>query len=134
MGQYHHAIVVRAPARAVFDYVSDVDNMARYVAHLSAARPAGGDTVHVEADVDGRREVGEGWLHVDAERRSMTWGSQGSGPYRGELRVGDDGGNATVEIVLHTEDVDDPAVDTTLGSTCAAIRQVMEQGSTSDPG
>jgi ribosome-associated toxin RatA of RatAB toxin-antitoxin module len=103
MGSYRYAGSADLSARRVFDYLADVRNLPRYLPAMTAAEPEGGDRVHVEAQVDGRTEAGEAWMHVDRERWRIEWGSEGPSDYHGKLQISDEGPErCTIELDLNT--------------------------------
>jgi uncharacterized membrane protein len=72
MGGCQHSVEVSAPAGQLFGYRSDVRNLPRYFAAMTSAEPAGGQSVHVAAKLDGSTEQGEAWFRVDQERQQLA--------------------------------------------------------------
>jgi hypothetical protein len=64
MGDYEHVATVTADPEALFSYLSDGHNLPEYFSAMRDAEPIGapshgGAEVHVVADVEGTRRVGE---------------------------------------------------------------------------
>jgi hypothetical protein len=118
MGSYRFSESADLSPERVFEYLSDVRNLPRYLPQMTAAEPVGGDRVKVEAQVDGRTEAGEAWVREEpAEHRSeefgsegpsdyygtIEWGSESENEYYGKLVITGDGPDrCTIEVDLHT--------------------------------
>lgn len=131
MGDYEHSTTVTADADALFGYLSDVHNLPDYFAAMREAEPTGGSShggaeVHVVAEVEGARREGDAWMTRDAERRTLSWGSEGPNGYRGDLHVEPAGGGSEVTVRLHTERADGPGIRAGLEQTLASIKQQVE--------
>jgi len=136
MGDYESSTTVDAPVDDLFEFLSKVENLPRYMDRMTHARSLPGDAVSVEARVepgdagtgegeDGARTVGgEAWFRIDADRRSLSWGSEGPNDYRGELDVVADGDGAKVTVRIHTERDDAPGITSGLEGTLATIRRL----------
>ncbi|WP_168582501.1 SRPBCC family protein [Gephyromycinifex aptenodytis] len=134
MPEFSKSIHVDVEPRRLFDYLSDVGNLPRYMPRLSHAEPAGDDgavqvTAHPKLP-DGRQvEVkGTAWTRVDELGRRFSWGSVGSrNNYRGTFDIDpvESGSQLTVTIV--SERADGAAVQTGLGDTLASIKNLVEQ-------
>ncbi|MCY7342514.1 MAG: SRPBCC family protein [Pseudonocardia sp.] len=126
MGDYEHRTTVTTDPEALFDYLSDVQNLPHYFAAMKSAERAEGSAVRTAAVVDGQLVEGEAWFTADGEARSIRWGSQGPNNYSGELTVTGSDGGAEVVVRLHTEHVDGPSIDDGLLHTLAQIKQNVE--------
>jgi hypothetical protein len=136
MGDYESSTTVDAPVDDLFEFLSKVENLPRYMDRMTHARSLPGDAVAVEARVepgdvgtdagtDGGRTVGgEAWFRIDADRRSLSWGSEGPNDYRGELDVVAEGAGARVTVRIHTERDDAPGIRSGLEGTLATIRRL----------
>ncbi|WP_214405356.1 SRPBCC family protein [Pseudonocardia lacus] len=131
MGDYEHTATVTADPDELFDYLSDVHNLPDYFAtmreaELTGASSHGGEEVHVVAEVEGAHREGEAWMTRDAERRTLTWGSEGPNGYRGDLRVEPAGDGSEVTVRLHTERADGPGIRAGLERTLTSIKEKVE--------
>jgi uncharacterized membrane protein len=134
MGDYERSTTVGMPVDDLFEYLSRVENLPRYMSRMTSARPVTGDEVEVEARIDpsadpstssGERTVtGEAWFHVDADGRRLEWGAEGPHDYRGELSVSPDGDGSTVVVRLHTMHDDAEAIEHGMDETLANIEQL----------
>ena len=109
MQEYEQSKVVAAPANEVFAWVSDVENLPKYLPPVKNAGiegPSEGDNpgekikTHVEIPDRGEFES-EGYFDVDADARTMRWGAETDRDYSGWLTVaekGDGEGEVTVHL------------------------------------
>src|SRR4051795_8796780 len=120
MEDYERSTTVDAPADELFEYLSKVENLPTYMDRMTSARNLPGDEVEVEAKVEpgdvgsdvgsdqaggsAERTVGgDAWFRIDADSKSLSWGSEGPHDYKGELQVSPSGDAAsTVTVKLHT--------------------------------
>ncbi len=122
------SIDVDAPAEHLFDYLSDVRHLPQYFATMHEAEPAGGEAVHVVADVNGAREEGQAWFRVDEQSKHLEWGSEGTNGYRGSLDVTGDEHTSTVRVTLHTEHGDSTQISKGIATTLDKIRHLIKEG------
>lgn len=141
MTLHEKSITVDVPPERLFAYLSDVENLPRYVPSMtSAERIDGGDALHTTARIDtsadpddegkGEKEVeGEAWLRVTGADRSLAWGSQGPNDYHGELDVdaGDADGTSTLTVRINTERAEGDAVEQGLQKTLTGIKHNVEE-------
>ena len=83
--QHEHTEHVAAPADAVYAAISDLGNLPRFVPQMTAARPAAGDRVEVDARYEGRTQHGEAALV-----KALTHDSVRSSPPERRLQPRDD--------------------------------------------
>lgn len=136
MGDYERSTTVRMPVDDLFEYLSQVENLPRYMSRMTSARPVTGDEIEVEARIDAstdpssasdggeRTEVGEAWFHIDADQRRLEWGAEGPHDYRGELSVSPAGDGSTVVVRLHTMHDDAQAIEHGMDETLHNIEQL----------
>jgi hypothetical protein len=105
MADYHREMDIAVPADEAFAFVSDLNNLPRFVPTTRSAHADDKGHVQIDGEADGEPYHDEGHIHVDPDQRLMRWGS-GESAYRGELYVSETGGQAHVEINLHFRDDD----------------------------
>jgi hypothetical protein len=103
MSEFEYSATVQSGAQEVFDFVSDVGNLPRYLPTVTKAMSQGEDRVRVQGQAGGRQYDSDGYYHVDKGRKRMEWGSDGENQYRGWLEVKDGGASATVTAHLSFE-------------------------------
>jgi len=100
MPDYTDSIDVTASADAVFKFVSDVNNLPKYLPTVHGAKPQNGERVEVDGEANGHPYHSDGWFKVEESAKSMTWGSDGENDYSGIMKVSGDGSKAKVECTL----------------------------------
>ena len=83
MQEYEQSKAVAAPANEVFAWVSDVENLPKYLPPIkeagiegSAAEGSPGDRVKMLVEIPDRGEFeSEGYFDVDAEALTIRWGA-----------------------------------------------------------
>ena len=101
MGEYQRTIKIKAEAGKVFDFVSDINNLPRYLPTVREAKPQGDERIIVEGEAAGHPYHNDGNFHVDHGARRMEWSSDGENDYRGWLEVKDGTEAATSEVTVH---------------------------------
>jgi uncharacterized membrane protein len=120
--QHEHTEHVAAPADAVYAAISDLGNLPRFVPQMTAARPAAGDRVEVDARYEGRTQHGEATFQKDDDARRIAW-SAASG-YNGWMKVDPDGDGSRLTLFLETRHGSERDHD--ISATLDAIRMLVE--------
>ena len=100
MPEYTDRIEVSAPPDAVFRFVSDIENLPKYLPTVHGAHPKPGERVEVDGEANGHPYKSDGWFKVDPASRTMTWGSDGENDYSGKMAVSGEGSQSKVECSL----------------------------------
>jgi hypothetical protein len=100
MSSYQGSTSVRADAQTVFTFVSNPENLAKYVPCIRHADVGYGDVVHIQGECPHGDFRGVGGLFVDAENLRMRWDSRANLKYRGWLQVTDHEDESLVSIHL----------------------------------
>jgi uncharacterized protein YndB with AHSA1/START domain len=147
MPEYEQSAFVHADPQTVFDFISDVRNMPRYMPTTHHAEPQGPGRVRVQGEAKGHKYDSDGWIRLDKTEFRMEWGSDGETAYSGWMEVdGDDGGS---EVVVHLSfaprpeqaermadgnDTPDTAIHDGLQAALQSIRNILEgQGGKVEP-
>ena len=123
MPEYTDRIDVGAPADAVFAFISDVENLPKYLPTVQGAHSHGTDRVEVDGKANGHPYASTGWFKVDPETKVMSWGSDGDNDYAGRMTVTGDAQAAEVACTLRfspTPEIKD-AMDKHQGGPSAAM-------------
>lgn len=138
MGDYSKSIPVGVAPDRLFDYLSDIRNLPRYLPRLTSAEPTEGDKVRVTAQIapegEPEQEVeNEAWMRVRDAGRVLEWGSTGPNDYKGELDVddGDTAGTSKLTVRLHTERAEGDDVEAGLDEALNGLRTAVEQAEAS---
>ena len=150
MQEYEPSKTVAAPANEVFAWVSDVENLPKYLPPIkdagiegSAAAGSPGERVKMTVEIPDRGQFeSEGYFDVDAEARTMRWGAETERDYSGRLTVAE-AGDGQSEVTVHlsfgprsvegeiqedSSDDRDP-LEESLDATLESIRRQIEEGS-----
>jgi ribosome-associated toxin RatA of RatAB toxin-antitoxin module len=101
MNQYHRTIDVDAPAAYVFEFVSTIENLPRYLPTVHGSNTQPGERVKIFGEVGGEPYQNDGRFHVDPQSRRMEWSSDGENRYSGWLTVSE--GNERCEVTVHLD-------------------------------
>ena len=150
MQEYEQSKVVAAPANEVFAWVSDVENLPKYLPPVKNASIEGpsegdnpGDKIKTHVEIPGRGGFeSEGYFDVDADARTMRWGAESDRDYSGRLEVaevGDGESEVTVHLSFGPRSVegeiqkdsseDRNPLEESLAATLESIRRQIEEGS-----
>lgn len=100
MSDYTDSIDVHAPADAVFRFVSDLENLPRYLPTVHQAQAQGTGRVALDGVADGHPYHSDGWFRAEPDVRRLRWGSDGENDYSGQLEVAGSGSAAKVTCTL----------------------------------
>ncbi len=108
MAEYEQSQNIDAPADEVFDWLSGVENLPKYLPPIKETSVEGpsvagklGDRIKLLVSIPDRGEFGsEGYFHTDAEARRMEWGAEVSRDYSGWLTVAESGSASEVNVHL----------------------------------
>jgi len=149
--EYEQSQAVEAPPDEVFAWLSDVDNLPRYlppVINSSVQGPSAegipGERIRTTLEYpggDGTFES-EGYLSVDERERRMEWGAEAGHDYSGWLMVanhGEGGSEVVVHLSFGERSVEPEIEDQTsedghplaegISATLESIRRQIEEGS-----
>jgi ribosome-associated toxin RatA of RatAB toxin-antitoxin module len=97
--EYEQSRRMPAAADVVFDIMSDVETMQRWLPTTMEVADAGPDRVHVEGEAAGHHYATDGLFRAEKQQLRMEWGSEGP-DYAGWAQVYHEGDNAS-EVNLH---------------------------------
>jgi hypothetical protein len=97
--EYEESRRMPASADVVFDIMSDIETMRRWLPTTIEVEDAGPDRVHVEGDTGGHHYAADGLFRAEKDQLRMEWGSEGP-DYAGWAQVYHEGDNAS-EVNLH---------------------------------
>jgi carbon monoxide dehydrogenase subunit G len=138
MGDYEGTTTVDVPRDDLFEYLSRIQNLSRYLARMTKVCAQVGNEANIEVqtrtgdvgvrDDEPERTVrGKAWLHVDADARRLEWGAEGPHDYHGELEVSSDVEDETttrVVVRLYTLHDDAESIEEGLAETLENIERL----------
>ncbi len=100
MSEFEQSTTVQAAPDAVWEFVSDVRNLPKYLPTTHSAEPQKGERVRVKGEAQGHAYDADGYFRTDQSARRMEWGSDGEMKYSGWLQVAEAGQNAS-QVTVH---------------------------------
>ena len=150
MAEYEQNQNIAAPADEVFAWLSDVDNLPKYLPPITEASIQGssaagkpGQKLRLTVEIpDQDAFESEGYFDTDADTRRMEWGAETSRDYSGWLTVAEAGADAS-KVTVHLSFGDRSAegeieeesgedrhpLAEGLSQTLESIRRQIEEGS-----
>jgi uncharacterized protein YndB with AHSA1/START domain len=98
-GEFDESMRIDAPAAQVFDFVSKVQNLPKYLPTTRQAVPEQGGRVRVRGEAEGHAYDADGYLRADREHLRLEWGAD-ERHYKGNLEVTPRGKQAS-EVRVH---------------------------------
>ena len=128
MAEYTDRIDVAAPADAVFTFVSDIENLPKYLPTVHGAHTQGVARVEEDGKANGHDYHSDGWFKVDQASRTMTWGSDGENDYSGKMAVTGDASQSSVTCSLRFSPKGDvkESMDKNQGGPSAAMTDGLQ--------
>ena len=97
--EFESSTYVQAAPDAVFDFVSDIGNMPKYMPTTKSAESQGEGRVRVQGGGEGFSYDSDGYLRRNEESNRLEWGAD-EGHYNGWMSVDAQGEGANVTIHL----------------------------------
>ncbi len=134
MPSYERSITIDAQPDELFDFLSKVENLPRYFSGITDAHSATGDEVHVTARIppeatpgpDSEKVEAYATFDIDADRKTLHWGTDNEHHYHGELQVTPEDGGSRLKLRLDTEhqsDAIDQGIDDTLNNVAELVAE-----------
>lgn len=98
-GEFDESMRIDAPATQVFDFVSKVQNLPKYLPTTRKATAEQGGRVRVQGEAEGHSYDADGYLRADREHMRLEWGAD-ERHYKGSLEVTPRGKQAA-EVRVH---------------------------------
>jgi uncharacterized membrane protein len=101
MSEHERTIDLQTAPEETFRYLSSLDNLPRFLPHISEIRLEEDSHVVAFADIDGKRYEMNGFFRPSPSERRIDWGSDGTPEYRGWLRVDSGATTHSSRLVVH---------------------------------
>lgn len=87
MSEYERTATIRTPPQAVYDFVSKVENLPRFMPTTDSAQSlSGGEHVRVAGAVKGHSYSADGYFHAEPNAQRLEWKAD-EGYYEGWLQA-----------------------------------------------
>lgn len=103
MAEYKHTIRIPVEPQQIFDFVSDVRNLPKYLPTTRAAQAQGGERVRVQGEAKGHGYDADGYLKRDPQAMRLSWGAD-EGYYTGWLQIEPQADQSNVTVCLTFKD------------------------------
>src|SRR5215207_6311438 len=100
MTEFEREKTMPAGAEQVFEIVSDVDHLDRWLPGTVSVHPSGAQAVDVDVQRPAGEHHGNGTLGIHRDQLRMEWGRRGAADYTGWLQVAHAGGDRS-SVTLH---------------------------------
>lgn len=100
MAEYESSLPISASPDTVFDFVSDIANLPKYLPTTHHAEAQGPGRVRVQGEAAGQKYDSDGWFRPDPTEQRLEWGSDGESRYSGWLEIEGDGSQSLVTVHL----------------------------------
>jgi len=101
MAEFEREKQMPADAERVFDIVSDVEHLDRWLPDMVSVHPSGAQAVDVDVTRPEGEHHGNGTLGIQRDQLRMEWGRRGAADYAGWLQVAHaHGGRSSVTLHL----------------------------------
>ena len=132
MAEYERSITINATRQQIEDFVSDVDNLPKYVPTTKSAQPQQGERVRVQGETpNGHKYDADGYFHRDDSTHRLEWGSDGENNYKGWLEFKGSSTDAPSQVTVHLTIDPPPQVSEQMaqqkGSQDAAIEEGLDK-------
>ena len=107
MSSYLGSVAVRAGAKDIFAFVTNPDNLPKYVRCISQSDAGIGNVLHIKGQCPHGTFFGVAGFEVDEEHLKMRWDSRANLHYRGSLHIVER--EADCSVTIHLEF--DPGTD-----------------------
>ncbi len=102
MGEYERSITINASRKQIEDFVSDFNNLPKYVPTTKSAQPQEGERVRVQGEApNGNKYDADGYFRVNESKNRLEWGSDGENQYAGWLEFKGDNTQGPSEVTVH---------------------------------
>ncbi|HEY0867651.1 MAG TPA: hypothetical protein VGE01_09735 [Fimbriimonas sp.] len=109
--EYQGRLHVGVGAKTAFDFLSNPDNVPRYVPAMARARVDETGNIHVEGDCPAEHFTGGAVWRVDRDLMRIHWDSQANVDYRGRIEVQGDERESDIHLVVSLEPGPDHATN-----------------------
>ena len=96
---YEETTTIQASPQEVYDFVSDVSNLPKYLPTTKSAQPQSGERVRVQGEAEGHQYDSDGYFRTNGANERLTWGAD-EDYYSGWLDIKDQGGEGS-EVTVH---------------------------------
>lgn len=126
MPEYEQSIMIDASADEVFDFVSNLSNLPKYLPTLHHAEPQGNDRVRVKGEVGPHDYDSAGYFRVDPAEYFMEWCADTDRHYSGWLEVQEI--DDISEVTVHLSFNPDPLMAQKMAEQSPNFDEEMESG------
>jgi uncharacterized protein YndB with AHSA1/START domain len=94
---FESSLSMNASPEQVFDFISDIANLPKYLPTTKSAQPQGPERVRVQGEANGHKYDGDGYLRPNKDALRLEWGAD-EGYYNGWMQVEKSGNGSSVKV------------------------------------
>ena len=128
MGEYERSITISAPMQKVEAFVTDVENLPKYLPTTKKAEPQDGERVRVQGEARGQSYDSDGYFRMNKSQNRMEWGSDGEENYKGWLQFSPMAAQNQTQVIVHLTFDPPPKMGEKLAQSTASKEQTIEKG------
>ena len=99
MAEYEHTQLIQAAPEEVYAFVSQVQNLPKYLPTTKAAQPQEGECVRVQGEARGHQYDSDGYFRADDAAHRLEWGADEADKYSGWLSIS--GEQSASQVTVH---------------------------------
>ena len=96
---YEETTTIQASPQEVYDFVSDVSNLPKYLPTTKSAQQQSSERVRVQGEAEGHQYDSDGYFRTNGANERLTWGAD-EDYYSGWLDINSQGDNSS-EVTVH---------------------------------
>ncbi len=129
MGEYERSISINASREQIENFVSDVQNLPRYLPTTKHAEPEQGERVRVQGETPtGHHYDADGYFRIDRNTHRMEWGSDGEQRYSGRLEFQGPEGDFPTQVFVHLSFDPPPQVGQAMAQRTGSQEETINEG------
>lgn len=127
MSKFEHATTINASADEVYDFISKVENLPKYLPTTKSAQPQEGERIRVQGEAAGHSYDADGYFRKDDENKRLEWGAD-EHYYSGWLQVDeqDEGAGMTVHLSFSSGPPEGQGEDPSASDEAPNSEQIQE--------
>ena len=99
MSEHEHMQRIDAPPARIFDFISEISNLPKYLPTTHSAQSQGEGRVRTQGEANGHKYDSDGYFRQDRQAMRLEWGAD-EGYYSGWMQISPQGNASDVTVHL----------------------------------